>query len=310
MRPFLAFVLTGIFKGVGEERKCAQHRWKWCANLTFTGSQTLAGTPRKLLHPSPVSGPLEDLWSLFYSTIKPTLEPLVTIPPPLVIVSGPADRPLSKEYWTLLTLPALCPVAKGPQLRAEGAHDVHLHFLSTSRPLFSLPLPSSPPSPPSPLHAAALASSLCLRTRRSAPPAGERSTWARSGIWGSRDPGGAVCRRAAAGGSRGPRERQPCREPRACGGARARGAGRDCGAAGDRNGPGRVRAAGRARALQEAPPAPPRLSLLFEKGKGKAGNSDSGRSRAPRPVSQPASKAAVCDPLSPVGRCAPPAAAL
>lgn len=208
---------------MGEERKCAQHRWKWCANLTFTGSQTLAGTPRKLLHPSPVSGPLEDLWSLFYSTIKPTLEPLVTIPPLLVIVSGPADRPLSKEYWTLLTLPALCPVAKGPQLRAEGAHDVHLHFLSTSRPLFSLPLPSSPPSPPSPLHAAALASSLCLRTRRSAPPAGERSTWARSGIWGSRDPGGAVCRRAAAGGVSGtPGEAALPGAPGLRGGARAR----------------------------------------------------------------------------------------
>lgn len=83
-------------------------------------------------------------------------------------------------------------------------------------------------------------------------------------------------------GSRGPWERKPSSETQACGCSRA-GAGSEAGGGpcAERaeiarpglgwgcGGRGRVRAAGPARALQEAPPAPPRLSLLFEKAKGR-----------------------------------------
>lgn len=62
------FVLTSILKGVSTERKCAQHRWKWCANFILTWSQTQADAKKDLR--SLASSLLEDLLSTVYNMNK------------------------------------------------------------------------------------------------------------------------------------------------------------------------------------------------------------------------------------------------
>lgn len=123
------------------------------------------------------------------------------------------------------------------------------------------------------------------------PDRGEAAGAPRPGVLG--DPGG----------------RQPRREPPGCGGRGGVERAETGGPPGAAAGPGKVRAAGPPRALQEAPTAPPRLSLLFEKGKGRQAT-PTAAGALPCAQSPTRLLKLPCATPSPVGRWAPPAASL